>query len=165
MCSLGILEWLDTDDLTESLLLAASKDYEQTHAPEARAQPDSPTHSPTATHEPASPHSPSTSEPAPPPHSPSWSCPSSPLPSCSSSQAAFFLQFYKHAAPKTNKEIEEARRQGIPRRTQQDTQYCVRLWEEWRQHRNTVSEETVAPLSELSVSQLNHSLSCFVLEI
>ena len=78
--------------------------------------------------------------------------------SCSSTTSRF-------AAPKTNKEIEEARRQGIPRRTQQDTQYCVRLWEEWRQHRNTVSEESVAPLSELSVSQLNHSLSCFVLEI
>ena len=26
---------------------------------------------------------------------------------------------------------------AVPKKTQQDTQYCVRLWEEWCQHRQS----------------------------
>ena len=39
------------------------------------------------------------------------------------------------ATPKTNEEIQHARKEGIPQRTQQDTKYCVQLWKEWRVHR------------------------------
>ena len=46
MCNIGILEWLDTDDLTE--LAKASDDYENTHAPASTPTHTSPSHSLTA---------------------------------------------------------------------------------------------------------------------
>ena len=39
------------------------------------------------------------------------------------------------AAPKTDKEILDARVSGVPKKTQEDTQYCVKLWEDWCTHR------------------------------
>ena len=71
----------------------------------------------------------------------------------------------RFATPKTNKEIAEARKDGVPRRTQQDTLYCTRLWDEWRKHRDTVTGVKIAPLIELSESELNHQLTCFILEV
>ena len=41
----------------------------------------------------------------------------------------------RFAAPKTARDIQEARRQGVPKKTQQDTSYCVRVWEQWRDYR------------------------------
>ena len=82
--------------------------------------------------------------------------------SCGSRRASSAMRF---ATPKTNDEIVEARRQGIPKRTQQDTEYCKRLWEEWRNHRNTTTGENISPLIDLSESQLNHWLTCFILEV
>ena len=48
MCNIGILEWLDTDDLTDFLLAKASDDYENTHAPASTPTHTSPSHSLTA---------------------------------------------------------------------------------------------------------------------
>ena len=55
------------------------------------------------------------------------------------------------APPKTNKEIEEARKASMD---------CVRVWEEWKKCRN-ISKETKA-MTEI---ELNDNLSHFVLEI
>ena len=33
-------------------------------------------------------------------------------------------------------EVFEARKIGIPKKTLEDTQYCVRIWEAWRKNRN-----------------------------
>ena len=39
------------------------------------------------------------------------------------------------------------------------------LWEEWRKHRDTVTGVNTAPLTELTESEMNHQLTCFVLEV
>jgi hypothetical protein len=59
----------------------------------------------------------------------------------------------------------EARKDGVPRRTQQDTLYCTRLWDEWCKHRDTVTGVKIAPLVELSESELNHQLTSFIIEV
>ena len=42
----------------------------------------------------------------------------------------------RFAAPKSDTEVVEARKKAIPKKTQQDTDYCIRQWEAWRKHRN-----------------------------
>jgi hypothetical protein len=41
----------------------------------------------------------------------------------------------------------------------------MRLWEEWRKHRNSITAENISPLMELSEPELNQWLTCFVLEV
>ena len=35
------------------------------------------------------------------------------------------------APPKTNDEIKQLRNKGIPKKTLEDTQYCMKVWEQW----------------------------------
>ena len=39
------------------------------------------------------------------------------------------------APPKSEEELQRARLESIPKKTRQDTQYCVRLWNSWAQYR------------------------------
>ena len=71
----------------------------------------------------------------------------------------------RFATPKRAEEVMDARLKGIPKRTQQDTQYCLKLWEEWRQHRQGATGEIIAPITAMQDNQLSHWLSCFVLEV
>ena len=61
----------------------------------------------------------------------------------------------RFAEPKSDEEIAEARAKGIPLKTQQDTKYCVRLWEDWVDHRNSTTGENIAPLVQLSTQELS----------
>ena len=38
------------------------------------------------------------------------------------------------AVPKTEKEVTEARKASVPKKTQTDTKYCMCLWNEWKMH-------------------------------
>ena len=71
----------------------------------------------------------------------------------------------RFAQPKTDKEIVQARAEGVPVKTQQDTKYCVGLREEWREHRNQATAANIAPLTQLNHSKLQHWLTRFVLEV
>ena len=42
----------------------------------------------------------------------------------------------------------------IPKKTQQDTEYCVRLWEEWCQHRQSNLWDSIPQLTELQPTEL-----------
>ena len=53
------------------------------------------------------------------------------------------------ATPKTQQEIADARVSAVPKKTQQDTEYCVRLWEEWCQHRQSNFGDSIPQLTEL----------------
>ena len=75
------------------------------------------------------------------------------------------LQPVVFAQPKTDKEIVQARAEGVPVKTQQDTKYCVGLWEEWREHRNQTTAANIAPHTQLNHSELQHWLTRFVLEV
>ena len=66
----------------------------------------------------------------------------------------------RFAPPKTDKEIEEARKASMAKKTREDMKYCVRVWEEWKKCRN-ISKKTKA----MTETELNDNLSHFVLEI
>ena len=67
-------------------------------------------------------------------------------------------------APKTTEEIVRARKKGIPKKTQEDTKYCVHIWDEWREYRSTSTGIAILPLQQLPPHQLNEFLTMFVLE-
>ena len=46
----------------------------------------------------------------------------------------------RFASPKSEKEVLEARKASIPRKTQLDTDYCLRIWKEWRTNRNSIGQ-------------------------
>ena len=80
-------------------------------------------------------------------------CKTSPTPTCSytpthSSSAGRF------APPKTDREVQEARNKGIPKKTLEDTNYCVKVWEEWCSYRQHACRDTIPPLQSIEPSQL-----------
>ena len=66
----------------------------------------------------------------------------------------------RFAAPKTARDIQEARRQGVPKKTQQDTSYCVRVWEQWRNYRRETCGDIIPALTDITPSNRGaaHSL-------
>ena len=66
----------------------------------------------------------------------------------------------RFAFPKTEKEVVEAKKASVPKKTQQDTNYCVRLWNQWKQYRNgtttneKVPEELIVMFSHAARPQL-----------
>ncbi len=52
-------------------------------------------------------------------------------PSNRSSASSTHRSALKFTAPKTEKQILEQRMKGVPVKMQEDTKYCIRLWEEW----------------------------------
>ena len=76
----------------------------------------------------------------------------------------------RHALPKNRDDIELARRSAIPKKTMDDTEYCIRLWREWSLQRNIVISSEQIPTfflgsSPASQNELAHALECFVLEV
>ena len=71
----------------------------------------------------------------------------------------------RFAPPKTDREIQEVRNKGIPKKTLEDTKYCVKVWEEWCSYRRQTCRDTIPPLQCIVPSQLQHWLTRFVLEV
>ena len=154
MYDFSILEWFDTDNLTDYLLAAASEEYEKTALTQA---PSSPSYSSNVEGEAARANATTTTSPA--------SQSNTERPTLQPTASRVDATASRFGNPKTTEEILEARRQGIPLRTQQDTQYCIRLWEEWRNYRQTATNENISPLIELDNAELDNWLTCFVLEV
>ena len=70
-----------------------------------------------------------------------------------------------YAAPKTDQEIADARVSGVPKKTQEDTQYCVRLWNEWCKYRQQNHGNSIPGLTKLQPKDLQHWLVRFILEV
>ena len=70
----------------------------------------------------------------------------------------------RFAAPKTDTGIIEARKDGVPKKTIQDTKYCKGVWDEWSKSREQSTGTSIAPLCELTTDELQHWLTRFVLE-
>ena len=64
--------------------------------------------------------------------------PLAPAPPCSTSLQQ--LDPVRFPSPKTDEEIRAAREAGIPKKTQQDTKFCVNVYEEWRKNRERSSK-------------------------
>ena len=65
----------------------------------------------------------------------------------------------RFATPKTDEAIAQARQDGRPKKTQQDTKYCVSVWEEWRAHRERCTAVTIPHLLDITDSQLTYWLT------
>ena len=70
----------------------------------------------------------------------------------------------RFAQPKTETEIDKAREESIPRKTREDTTYCVRLWETWAESRSLNTGIRVPPLAQLDTRELQCWLSRFIHE-
>ena len=69
----------------------------------------------------------------------------------------------RFAAPKTEEEVVEARKASVPKKTQTDT---MRLWDEWKMHRNLTSTNLVpVDITEMSSDELQYWMCRFVLEV
>ncbi len=100
------------------------------------------------------------------------STPSGPtLPACASAitssthpSTSSSLPCVRFAPPKTDAEIANERQKGIPKKTQEDTKYCLNIWVEWRKHRQQTTGDTIATLQEMTRDELQHWLTRFILE-
>ena len=54
---------------------------------------------------------------------------------------------------------------AVPEKTQRNTRYCVKIWDEWAEHRASSTSVVLPPLKALNKSQLQHWMSCFIMEI
>lgn len=77
------------------------------------------------------------------------------------------LQHQRFAAPLTEEQVIEARKTAIPKKTQLDTKYCIKVWHEWRNYRNSIDDTSQVPedFKKLDKKQLSFWLSCFILEV
>ena len=73
----------------------------------------------------------------------------------------------RFAVPKTEKEVTEARKASVPKKTQTDTKYCMRLWNEWKMHQNIAAPTQSVPddITEMSCEALQYWMCRFVLEV
>ena len=68
-------------------------------------------------------------------------------------------------APKTEQEIAKAKLGAVPDATLVDTNYCVRIWKEWCDHRSAEYGNIIPCLEDITVPELASHLSNFVFEI
>ena len=70
------------------------------------------------------------------------------------------------APPKSREEVEQARKNAMPKKTQNDTKYyCVGIWNEWRQHKQLCDGSIIPAVDELDPAALAKLLSHFTLEV
>lgn len=76
------------------------------------------------------------------------------------------LQSKRFSAPLSKEQVAEARKGAVPKKTELDTKYCIKIWHEWRKYRNSVDCTSQVPedFKELSKEKLSFWLSCFILE-
>lgn len=72
----------------------------------------------------------------------------------------------RFAPPMSDNEVQQVKKAAVPKTTQRDTSWCINLWKEWRDDRNSRSEEQVpSDICALSPHVLQRWLSRFVLEV
>ena len=81
----------------------------------------------------------------------------------------------RFAIPKLDKEVNEIRATAIPKKTKEDTEYCMRIWNAWWKERiasyNESSDKVASEVAQIMfLIQMNkktmqHWLTLFVLEV
>ena len=70
----------------------------------------------------------------------------------------------RFAAPVSEEEIRRRRESAVPKKTSDDTRYCIRVWEEWCKYRTIHYGSHIPLLSTISLSELQHWMTRFVCE-
>ena len=73
----------------------------------------------------------------------------------------------RFAIPKSEEEVQQARKARIPKKTQTDTKYCVDIWKNWSIYRNSVvnTEQVNEDITALDNNGIQYWMSRFVLEV
>ena len=73
----------------------------------------------------------------------------------------------RYAIPVIDEEVAKARIESVPKKTREDCEYCVRLWKDWAENQNNLTDAVVPPLKELASDSegLQYWMSRFVMEI
>ncbi len=71
----------------------------------------------------------------------------------------------RFAAPVSDTTVAKARIDSVPKKTREDSAYCMRFWQEWARNRLQAANLRVPPFSELDKQGLQYWLSRFILEI
>ena len=74
------------------------------------------------------------------------------------------LSSSRFAEPQNSSQIELLKRKSVPNNTQQDTNYCVRVWEEWVMHRSKTYNDNIPALVTMNTVDLQLWMISFVLE-
>ena len=106
--------------------------------------------------------------PAPRP-SPTSATPRSTQPANQSAPQPFHLKLpsttSRFAVPVSEEEICRRRTNAVPKKTSDDTRYCIKIWEEWSRFRTADYGSHIPPLSSISLCELQHWMTRFVCEI
>ena len=51
---------------------------------------------------------------------------------------------WNFATPKSDNEVEEAQKAGVPFKTRKDTERCFSIWEEWRSYRRETTKTLIS---------------------
>ena len=73
--------------------------------------------------------------------------------------------FRPFAAPVSDEDIVKARVESVPKKTREDTKYCVNLWEEWRNYRLQHTTATIPLLLEMTNGDLQYWMTRFIMEV
>ena len=83
-------------------------------------------------------------------------------PTSSSSNPPTSSSRCRFAEPKTDEEVHRERTLWVSKKTFEDTQYCFRLWEAWKEHRNIATAVQIGSIVQKSNSELQHWLTLFI---
>ena len=70
----------------------------------------------------------------------------------------------RFAPPKTDDEIKQLRNKGIPKKTLEDTHYCMKVWEQWCNYARQTGRD-IPPIQTMQQTKLQQCLTSFVLEV
>ena len=71
----------------------------------------------------------------------------------------------KFASPMTVSEIEKAKQSAVPKSTRADTDYCFRIWNEWRENRVFNYGDSIPSLQNIPEEEVGPNLSSFIFEV
>ncbi|XP_064403277.1 zinc finger MYM-type protein 2-like [Halichondria panicea] len=71
----------------------------------------------------------------------------------------------RYAPPTTDEAVTKARAESVPKKTRDDTAYCVKLWHDWASNRKILTDVVVPSLMGLDKKEMQYWLCRFVLEV
>ncbi len=71
----------------------------------------------------------------------------------------------RYTIPVTDADVAKARVESVPKKTREDSSYCVKVWKDWASNRQQMSNVEIPPLEELDKQGLQYWLSRFLMEI
>ena len=69
----------------------------------------------------------------------------------------------RYTIPRTQEELNSARKAAVPKKTADDMQWCLKVWKGWSEHRNAVCPTEKIPITEKELPKADEDLLCFSL--